>query len=176
MGSPGEALRFQARITEGLELFRQAYGLRSTTFTPPAHRLEPSMYRYAENVGIRAIDKPLRSSATTGRGRRRLHRLGRHRGDRHISIVRNVVFEPSEHGPGAAVALALSQMEAAFRWRRPALISSHRVNFAGHIEPSNRAQGLGALRELLQRALQRWPDVEFTSADQLAAEVEATCA
>ena len=59
------------------------------------------------------------------------------------------------------------QVEAAFRMHKPANISSHRVNFCGHIDPKNRELGLSALRELLHRIVKRWPDVEFISADEL---------
>ena len=59
------------------------------------------------------------------------------------------------------------QVEAAFRMNKPANISSHRVNFCGHIDPKNRALGLNALSELLHRIVKCWSDVEFISADEL---------
>jgi len=65
------------------------------------------------------------------------------------------------------VHIAIDQVAAAFRWRRPAMISSHRVNFSGHIDEKNRARGLDALRLLLRKIVNRWPDVQFISADQL---------
>ena len=70
------------------------------------------------------------------------------------------------------VGYALGQVEAAFRWRKPAIISSHRVNFCGHIDPNNRQQGIAALGELLKGIVKRWPDVRFISADQLVERIE----
>ena len=61
----------------------------------------------------------------------------------------------------------MQQIEAAFRWNLPANISSHRVNFCGHIDPKNRETGLKALKELLDAIVKRWPEVEFMSSDQL---------
>jgi len=68
----------------------------------------------------------------------------------------------------------LNQVAAAFRWHKPAIISSHRVNFAGHIDPHNREFGLDALRRLLGGIIERWPDAHFISADALVDKIEAT--
>ena len=58
-------------------------------------------------------------------------------------------------------------MEIAFRYNNPAIISGHRVNFSGHIEPSIREFGIGELNKLLNRIVKRWPEVEFMSSVQL---------
>jgi hypothetical protein len=61
----------------------------------------------------------------------------------------------------------MKQIETAFFWNKPAIISSHRVNFCGHIDPKNREIGLSALKELLQKIVKKWPDVEFMSSVEL---------
>jgi hypothetical protein len=61
----------------------------------------------------------------------------------------------------------MQQIQADFRWNKPALISSHRVNFCGHIDPKNREKGLGDLKALLKAIVQKWPEVEFVSVNQL---------
>jgi len=156
-------------IADGLKLFEQVFGFRSQTFTPPAQQLHPDLYPWVESQGVRAIDKPLHCVRRLDRERtvREFNALGRRRGQDHVSIVRNVVFEPTNDPAFDAVGLALNQVAAAFRWRKPAIISSHRVNFCGHIDPENRKLGLDALRRLLQGIVQRWPDVRFISADEL---------
>jgi hypothetical protein len=82
-------------------------------------------------------------------------------------MVRNVVFEPTDNRNVDWVAYSFKQIEAAFRWHKPAIISSHRVNFCGHIDENNRKIGIKALRELLKRIVTKWPDVEFMSASEL---------
>ena len=84
-----------------------------------------------------------------------------------IYQVRNVVFEPTHNRGIDWVNYSLRQVEIAFRWNRPAIISSHRVNFCGHIDPNNRKKGISALKELLHKIVQKWPDVEFMSANEL---------
>ncbi|MGY6555170.1 MAG: hypothetical protein ACXIUM_11695, partial [Wenzhouxiangella sp.] len=55
----------------------------------------------------------------------------------------------------------------AFQMNKPAIISSHRINFCGFIDESNRDQNLEALDYLLKAVLQRWPDVEFITSEEL---------
>ena len=87
-------------------------------------------------------------------------------------IVRNVVFEPTANLQFDSVKLAIDQIEAAFFWNRPAIISSHRVNFCGHISTENREHGLKALKELLKKITLKWPEVEFISIKELADLIE----
>lgn len=61
----------------------------------------------------------------------------------------------------------LHRIDVAFKCFRPAIISSHRLNFIGAIEPSNRDRHLSALELLLTKIVKQWPDVEFVSSDQL---------
>jgi hypothetical protein len=82
-------------------------------------------------------------------------------------MVRNVVSEPTEVRGINWVDFTMKQIETAFRWNKPAIISSHRVNFCGHIDENNRNVGLMALKNLLYEIVKKWPDVEFMSADEL---------
>lgn len=164
-----ETARHREIIADGLKLFEQIFGFPSKTFTPPAQKLHPELYPFVESQGVRAIDKPLHCVRRLDRERtvREFNTLGRRRGQGHVSLVRNVVFEPSNDPAFDTVNLALDQVAAAFRWRKPAIISSHRVNFCGHIDEDNRRFGLDTLRRLLRGIVQRWPDVQFISADEL---------
>ena len=161
--------RHREILRDGLELFEKVWGFRSITFTPPAQKLHPSLFAVAEEGGVVSIDKPLRCRRAMGDGtpRREINRSGRQRGQDHVTVVRNVVFEPNKDMGFDPIERAMQQISAAFRWRKPAIVSSHRVNYCGHIDESNRKRGLDALGALLQRITQRWPDVEFISVDQL---------
>ena len=169
-----ETDRHREIIADGLKLFARVFGFASVTFTPPAQKLHPDLYRFVEAQGVRAIHKPLHCVRRLDRNEtiREFNRLGRRRGQAHVSIVRNVVFEPNNDPSLDSVGHALNQVAAAFRWRKPAIISSHRVNFCGHIEEDNRRSGLDALHRLLQGIVQRWPDVQFISADELVERID----
>ena len=78
----------------------------------------------------------------------------------YMKIVRNCMFEPNSKNLDW-VNFTFDQIKAAFFWGKPAIVSSHRVNFCGLIEPENRKNGLVALQALLQKVIKTWPDVEF---------------
>ncbi|MDN3555224.1 hypothetical protein [Halomonas maura] len=169
----GELERHREILRDGLDLFEKVWGFRSVTFTPPAQQLHPTLYEVAESGGVLAIDKPLLCVRSMGDGtcRKEVNHSGRQKRQNHLTVVRNVVFEPGNTLVSDPVGRAVKQISAAFRWSRPAIVSSHRVNFCGHLDKHNREQGLAALGELLKRITQRWPDVEFVSVDKLINEM-----
>jgi hypothetical protein len=81
---------------------------------------------------------------------------------------RNSLFEPVENQNFDWVSKCLQDIEIAFRWGKPAVISSHRVNYIGSIFENNRTQSLEKLKVLLTRVIKKWPDVQFISSAQLA--------
>ena len=79
--------------------------------------------------------------------------------------TRNCVFEPTDINY-KGVDFTLKQIETAFRWRKPAFISTHRVNFIGRLDKKNREKGLKELKILLKSIIRKWPEVEFMSSKQ----------
>jgi hypothetical protein len=171
-----EIARHREIIESGLQLFEEVFGFGSKTFTPPAQQLHPELYPFVESLGVDAIDKPLRCVRRLEKNgaKREWNVLGIRRGQQHVTIVRNVVFEPTSKPSFDSVGLALDQVAAAFRWHRPAIISSHRVNFCGHIDAENRTYGLAALKRLLDGITGRWPDAQFIGVDELVEKIRAT--
>lgn len=160
---------FESIIQEGLDAFEKVYGYRAVHFTPPGGGEHHIVHGYSGKHGIAYVDVPMVKNEYQGQGKyqRRFYYTGKRNSADITYVVRNVVFEPTENDAKGAVNHAMKQIEAAFRWNRPAIISSHRVNFCGHVDPRNRKEGLAALEELLKRITNKWPDVEFMSANQL---------
>ena len=85
-------------------------------------------------------------------------------------ITRNCFFEPSGMKLSSNtdwVNNCLKEVETAFRWGKPAIISTHRVNYTGFLSPQNRANGLKQLHNLLNKIIKRWPSVEFLTSVEL---------
>lgn len=160
--------RFKDIITDGLNKFEAVFGYRAKNFTPPGYRAHPVLYNTLKKNGIHFVDTAFIANQHQGKGRykKQLNYTGKIENGL-CKMVRNVVFEPNSNSSVDWASYAMKQVEAAFRWNRPAVISSHRVNFCGHIDPQNRAAGLGALKNLLKKITRRWPDIEFMSADEL---------
>jgi hypothetical protein len=171
-----EVGRHRDIIVDGLRLFQQTFGFASTTFTPPAQKIHPDLYPLLDSLGIQGIFKPRWCSRRIDRHDHvtEVNLFERKKRYRHLSLVRNVVFEPTDTNSKCSVQIAIDQVAAAFHWRRPAVISSHRVNFCGHISEENRVCGLRALKSLLKEIVRRWPDVQFISADQLVGRMKST--
>jgi len=164
-----ENFRFQSIIKEGLNAFEKVFGYRSVHFNPPGGREHTVVHKFLKENGIKYSDTPLIKKEHQGKGnyKRTLNYTGKRNVQDIIYQVRNAVFEPTFSRGVDWVNYTLKQIEAAFQWNRPAIISSHRVNFCGYIDLKNRETGLATLKELLRKIMQRWPDVEFLSADQL---------
>ena len=80
---------------------------------------------------------------------------------------RNATFEPSRAPHEDWVANCMAEIEVAFRWGKPAVINSHRVNYASGIFEENRDNTLRLLDALLKAILKKWPEVEFMNSQQL---------
>lgn len=167
--------RHREILQDGLRLFEEIFGFRSLTFTPPAGKLHPSLDSWAQGLGVKSVDKPFfgRQPVGNGRSQRSINFLTPPRKGRIGKVVRTLSFEPCSGVKSDPVGEALREIDIAFRWGKPAIISSHRVNYGGHIDPENRKLGLRALRELLQRIKKLWPDVRFVSVDELVEIMEA---
>jgi hypothetical protein len=155
-------------IEDGLNRFEQVYGYRASTFTPPAMLIHPELYPFVEGLGIQGIDKPRAHQVHLGNGKyeKESNTLGIQKGQNHVTIVRNCMFEPNSKNIDW-VNFTFDQIKAAFFWGKPAIVSSHRVNFCGHIDPENKRNGLKLLQALLEKVVQTWPDVEFVAVDKL---------
>jgi hypothetical protein len=161
--------RFENVIADGLRAFEEVFGYKAVHFNPPGGREHPIIHKILHQNGIKYLDTPLLKNEHQGKGNYKtvFNYTGKRNKWDQIYLVRNVVFEPTEDRGVDWVEYALKQIEAAFRWNRPAIISSHRVNFCGHIDEMNRKKGITALRELLKKVTQRWPEVEFMAANEL---------
>ena len=161
--------RFTKIITEGLDLFEEVYGYRSVHFNPPGGREHPVIHQVLKDAGIKYLDTPLIKKEHQGNGayKKSINYTGKKNKLGMIYQVRNVVFEPTDTRGFDWVRYSMKQIETAFFWKKPAIISSHRVNFCGHIDPKNREIGIKSLKELLKKIVEKWPDVEFMAANEL---------
>lgn len=82
-------------------------------------------------------------------------------------LVRNCFFEPSLSKTSDPVGECLKRINIAFRWHKPAIISSHRINYMGSLVEKNRSDNLKLLKDLLESIIKTWPDVEFMTSDEL---------
>ncbi|MCW9706774.1 hypothetical protein [Fodinibius salsisoli] len=164
-----EHTRLKRIIKDGLNVFEKVFGYRANHFMSPGGWEHPQLHKTLKECGIAYIDTPMikREHQGMGKYKRTFNYTGKQNELGQTFMVRNVVFEPIHNSGVDWVSYTIQQIEAAFRWNRPAIISSHRVNFCGHIDEGNRDKGLEALQQLLNEIVSRWPEVEFMAANEL---------
>ena len=155
-------------IISGLKLFKELFGYDANFFVPPNGLFNNSLEKTAHEGGIKYMSASKIQQEVLGEGktRRRLHYLGQKNKNGQLYITRNCFFEPSQPNKDW-VDSCLKEIETAFKWKKPAIISTHRVNYIGTLNIENRTNGLEKLNELLKAILFKWPEVEFMSSNQL---------
>lgn len=161
-------------ITEGVKLFEQLFGYTPAAFMPSNSVFHPDFEDTVLQAGIPflvvahknptpGINGELTFTNFTFRQKIQKGKLN--------FYIRNCAFEPTDKSY-AGVEATLKQMAAAFRWNKPAIISTHRVNFAGGLKKENRDRGLQELKKLLQAIAKHWPDAEFKSTAAMLKELK----
>ncbi len=162
-----ENTRLKEIAQDGFSRFQQVYGYTPTHFMAPTARVSDGVLNVLAESGILVSDKPLIEKNHLGQGKfqQKLNYTGKQHLRNLKLAVRNVVFEPTENSH--SIGMALDQVNAAFRFKKPAIISSHRVNFCGLISEENRNSSLGSLKKLLGAIKAEHPEVEFISSEEL---------
>lgn len=135
---------------------------------PPNGPFNNELEEVAALGGIKYMSASKIQSEPQGQGlqKKRIHWLGQKNLNGQYYITRNCFFEPSAEGKDW-VGSCMNDIENAFKWRKPAVISSHRVNYIGGLMEKNRTNGLQQLKNLLNRIQEKWTHVEFMTSSQL---------
>ncbi len=156
-------------LQEGLGLFEQLLGYKATYFVPTNGPFSSFLEPILKSSGIKYINTAKKDHEPLGDGKYKTNYryLGQKNDYGQIYITRNCFFEPSEPSSFNWLDNCLNEVKIAFRWNKPAVISTHRVNFSGLLDPANRASGLKQLDQLLKTILAKWPQTEFMTSAQL---------
>ena len=168
--SPEDLVKMKEGLREGLDLFEKIFGFRSRSFIPPCYTWNSEVEETLHEGGVRYIQglvKQLIPTGSFGNYRSKLHFLGKRNRFGQYFLIRNGFFEPALNKRTDLAGEVLNRIQIAFRWHKPAIIGSHRINFMGSLDAKNRERNLQLLDELLSRLVKQWPDVEFISSDHL---------
>lgn len=155
-------------IDEASSLFEDIFGFKSESFIAPRYIWNEAVEKELNNCGVKYIQGlfvqqiPDRNNLKT-----KIHFSGSRNRFNQIYLNRNVFFEPSQNNKTAWEKDALKRVDIAFRWRKPAVISMHRLNFMGGLNESNRKNNLLALKQLVNKIQKKYPDIIFMSTNEL---------
>ena len=149
-------------IKSGLKIFKTLFGYKSESFIANNFIWGLYLEKILAESGIKHLqgmkyqilpkvnDKPNKLIR---------HYLGDINKHNQIYSVRNCSFEPSIDGTGYEK--TIKEIENAFFWKKPAIISTHRLNFIGRLDVKNKEKNSKEFKKLLKEVLKKWPEVEF---------------
>lgn len=160
-------------LADGLRLFEEIWGYKSQYFISPNGPVNRILDNVLSENKVKYIlaEKLQKEPFGDGKYRYRVHYIGMKNHLNQIYLTRNGAFEPCVVNNNLninAVENAMLAIERAFRWKKPAILSTHRINYVGFIKSSNRDAGINKLNELLKAILKKWPDAEFMNSVELA--------
>lgn len=164
-----EIADFKAIVKESVTLFKEICGYKPLHFIPPNKESARQVDKFLAEEGIKYITMSKLRKYPLGNEKYKyqFNWWGKKNENNQTALLRNAFFEPVSNEHSDWVDVCLSEIELAFKWKKPALVSSHRANFIGYIEGKNGDLGLKELRRLLAGILGKWPEVEFMTSTEL---------
>ncbi len=161
-------------LLEGTDEFNRIFGYYSESFIAPSNVWDS----FAEEVlgvqGVKYIQSLRVQKIPQINSKKYLNHvnyIGEKNKFNQIYTSRNVYFEPATNLTYDWIGNALSKISTAFYWGKPAIISTHRINYVGGLNENNRKVSLNKLSILLKQIMKKWPDVRFLSSDRLGTEI-----
>lgn len=163
----------QKSIVYGLQQFKDIFGFASQTTIAPCYvwndKIEQVFYKQNLNgfqssfiQNVPNINKSFQ---------KKYHYTGQKNNLSQTYLVRNGLFEPSLNDRINWVDKCLESIGIAFKWGKPAIISSHRINFTGRLDVEQRTRNLKDLDLLIKKVLNKWPDIQFLDSASIYNEV-----
>ncbi|MFN3908663.1 MAG: hypothetical protein ACK4JX_06485 [Flavobacterium sp.] len=153
---------------DGLKIFKEIFGFNSISFVP-------SQSKQFEEINQTLVENGVKCSQAgqyfVPKGDGTFKKVDKFWGDKDRYGMtfwrRNCNFEPFKDNSNE-LEKCLSEIDIAFRWGKPAIISFHRINFTSRIEKTHRDKCLDKFDKLLLKIIKKHPDVEFINSAQLA--------
>jgi hypothetical protein len=166
--SPLDIQYHRTVLDEGLNLFKEIMGYNARHFVPPNGPFNVSLEEILSKKGIEYItlDKIQKEPLGNGKYKTHFNFLGKSSKIGMMYLSRNADFEPSRDGT-SSIGKCMQSIQDAFRMRKPATISTHRLNYIATLDPHNRDIGLFGLSALIKEILKKFPDVEFLTSVEL---------
>jgi hypothetical protein len=158
-------------IKDAVEEFERLFNFKPKTFIAPNYIWGQEVEKITSELGITHIQGTNTQRFPRIAGERlkvKRNFLGHKNKYDQKYLIRNCKFEPFGNPDKDWVNHAMRDISRAFMWKKPAIISTHRVNFIGSINPENKSRNLKLFKSLLDEIEKKWPNVEYMSSDQLA--------
>jgi len=162
-------------LADGIRLFESVFNRKPTVFNPPNAIFDSRYYMTLFNNGIKNIDSSHWRMEPDGKGNvdKKRRKFGEISDEGIVHFISNCAFEPVRKTTNV-VGDTMKQVAAAFKWGKPALINTHRVNFVTGRNGTHVDRSLKQFAELLQSINKNWPEAEFMGAGEFAQYMNST--
>lgn len=152
-------------INNGLKIFENLMGYKSKSFIPPNYVFSSKLNHVLIENGVFYFQtQRFQLDPNSKKGYNQLFRFTGQKSKEGLKyLVRNCHFEPFENPLIDWFDSCLADVKLSFALNKPAIISTHRVNFMSRLNIQNRDRNLKSFKKLLLKIRSNWPDVEFLS-------------
>lgn len=159
----------QQWLIDAVEIFHDSFNYKSRSFIAPAYIWDSKFHLIMNKLEIESLQGiKLQYQPTKNSYKRTVRFLGEKDKKNNIKFFpRNVFFEPALWPKQDWFSKTLEGIDVAFKNNQPAIVGSHRINFIGKLNEKNRVNNLLLLKKILHEVINKYPDVEFVSSDQL---------
>ncbi len=172
LDTPEDLSYMKTVLAEGLDIFENLWGYKSPYFVATNGPFNNSLEPVLASKGVKYIlgERFQQEPLGNGQYKKHVHYIGMRNKLNQVYLTRNAAFEPAITEGGLnknPIENCLKSIERAFRWGKPATISTHRINYIGYNEEDNRRINLKLLDLLLSQIITKWPEVEFMTSAEL---------
>jgi hypothetical protein len=163
-----ERLVTHETLRSGLKLFEDFFGFKAKTFMPSQSVMGDDLLPILQAEGVemcKAGARILPKFVNPNRKMKHDYWGFNHKCKIYYSRA-NCNFEPNKSSENW-VDNCISDIQLAFKYGKPAVISSHRVNYIGVLNEKNRIESLIELEKLISEILYQFKDVEFADSSSL---------
>jgi hypothetical protein len=167
----------EKNLADGLNLFENIFHYKSKTIICPCYVWPNEINKILAEKGVKAFQgmkfqfEPSKNKTEYSKS---FHYTGQ-KGQFNLRyLVRNVFFEPTHFQQQSHINELISKITTAFKWNNPVIIGTHRINFIGSLQESNRNTNLQKLDEVLNKITSQHPDVEFYTSAELIEEINTS--
>lgn len=161
---------FKIAVKEGLDLFEKTFEFKSRTFIANNFIWPIELNEVLAENGVQGLQGMHYQILPDKDKGIKLHEvyIGKRSEQGQIYTIRNCRFELHDYSKDYnLINTTLREIRTAFMWKKPAIISIHRLNFIGSLNKENRDRTLKKYNVLLGEIIKRYPEVEFISSDKL---------
>jgi len=153
----------ESNLKKAQIVFEKLFGFKSKTIIPPTYKCDFAAITVLKKVGFQAIQA---SNRLQNRNSNRLLTPYFRNFKGMKFLIRNARLDP-QPSYNYYADQCLDQIDRAFKYKSPAVIDFHRVNFAGRFDQKYRQRTIKELNILFRGIYKNWPEVKFFSTTEL---------